>query len=84
KSIIRKKNKRYLAVTDTELRELIRQDLVVDEIHELENQCDNLREKAYHALMKELFDMKAFRELFIQDSEGKKGWLSCGSGVTLR
>ena len=27
----------------------------------LENQCDDPREKAYHALMRELFSMKAFR-----------------------
>jgi len=32
----------------------------------LENQCDNPREKAYHALMRELFGMKAFRESSIQ------------------
>ena len=70
------------------MRELIRQGLVVDEVHEvlsydrknmpwvdnfinhsieLENQCDDLREKAYHALMRELFSMKAFRDASSQD-----------------
>src|SRR6266542_768851 len=77
-----------VTVTDTELRELIRQGLVVDEVHEvleydrksmpwvdnfinlsikLENQCDDPREKAYHALMRELFSMKAFRDASSQD-----------------
>src|SRR6266542_283010 len=77
-----------LTVTDTELQELIRQGLVVDEVHEvleydrksmpwvdnfirlsieLENQCDDPREKAYHALMRELFSMKAFRDASSQD-----------------
>ena len=76
-----------LTVTDMELQELIRQDLVV-EVHEvlsydrksmpwvdnfirlsieLENQCDDPREKAYHALMRELFSMKAFRDASSQD-----------------
>ncbi|CAG8646004.1 8952_t:CDS:2, partial [Funneliformis caledonium] len=68
KSIVRKKNKRHLAITDTELQELIRQGLVVDEVYELENQCDNPREKVYHALMRELFGMKAFCKSFIQAS----------------
>jgi hypothetical protein len=74
---------RSLTVTNSELQELIRQGLVVDEVHEilsydrknmpwvdnfinlsikLENQCDDPREKAYHALMRELFSMKAFRD----------------------
>ncbi|CAB4391000.1 unnamed protein product [Rhizophagus irregularis] len=48
-----------MIVTDTELRELVRQGLIVDEVHELENQCDDPREKAYHALMRGLFGMKA-------------------------
>jgi len=77
-----------LTVTDTELQELIRQGLVVDEVHEvleydrksmpwvdnfirlsieLENQCDDPREKAYHSLMRELFSMKAFRDASSQD-----------------
>ena len=77
-----------MIVSDTELRELVRQGLVVDEVHEvlsydrknmpwvdnfinlsikLENQCDDPREKAYHALMRELFSMKAFRDAFSQD-----------------
>ena len=64
-----------VTVTNTELRELIRQGLIVDEVHEvlsydrknmpwvdnfinlsikLKNQCDDLREKAYHALIREL------------------------------
>ena len=34
---------------------------------ELENQCDDLREKAYHALMRELISMKAFRDASSQD-----------------
>ena len=63
------------------MRELIRQGLVVDEVHEvlsydrknmpwvdnfinlsikLENQCDDPREKAYHALMREIFNNRAF------------------------
>jgi len=79
---------RSLTVTDTEPQELIRQGLVVDEVHEvleydrksmpwvdnfirlsieLENQCDDPREKAYHALMRELFSMKAFRDASSQD-----------------
>jgi hypothetical protein len=33
----------------------------------LKNQCDDLREKAYHFLMRELFSMKAFRDAFSQD-----------------
>ena len=33
----------------------------------LKNQCDNPREKAYHALMRELFSMKAFRNAFSQE-----------------
>ena len=33
----------------------------------LENQCDDPREKAYHALMRELFSMKAFRDASSQD-----------------
>ncbi|CAG8598024.1 445_t:CDS:2 [Funneliformis caledonium] len=70
---------RSLTVTDTELQKLVRQGLIVDEVHEvlsydrksmhwvdnfinlsikLENQCDDPREKAYHALMRELFSMK--------------------------
>ena len=110
------------------MRELIRQGLVVDEVHEvlsynrknmpwvdnfinlsikLENQCDDPREKAYHSLMRELFSMKAFRDASSQDrlvskaeyyrnkidnhitdfiiqmGQGKKGWLSCRSVVTL-
>src|SRR5437762_3483864 len=74
-----------VTVTDTELRELIRQGLIVDEVHEydrknmpwvdnfinlsikLENQCDDPREKAYRALMRELFSMKAFRDASSQD-----------------
>ena len=101
--MVRKKNKRRiqsatpasaeetqsgsLIVTATELQELVRQGLVVDEVHEvleydrknmpwidnfvcasmeLENQCNDPREKAYHALMRELFGMKAFRETSIQ------------------
>ena len=79
---------RSLTVTDSELQELIRQGLVVDEVHEvlsydrknmpwvdnfinlsikLENQCDDPREKAYHALMRELFRMKAFHDASSQD-----------------
>jgi hypothetical protein len=79
---------RSLTVTNSELQELIRQGLVVDEVHEilsydrknmpwvdnfinlsikLENQCDDPREKAYHALMRELFSMKAFRDASSQD-----------------
>ncbi|RIA87594.1 hypothetical protein C1645_740018 [Glomus cerebriforme] len=79
---------RSLTVMDTELQELIRQGLVVDEVHEvlsynqksmpwvdnfinlsieLKNQCDDPREKAYHALMRELFSMKAFRDASSQD-----------------
>jgi len=34
---------------------------------ELENQCDDPREKAYHSLMRELFSMKAFRDASSQD-----------------
>src|SRR4051812_23826512 len=33
----------------------------------LENQYDDPREKAYHALMRELFSMKAFRDASNQD-----------------
>ena len=33
----------------------------------LENQCDDPREKAYHALMRELFSMKAFCDTSSQD-----------------
>ncbi|CAG8705092.1 14302_t:CDS:1 [Funneliformis caledonium] len=76
-----------LIVTATELQELVRQGLIVDEVHEvleydrknmpwidnfvhasmeLENQCNDPREKAFHALMRELFGMKAFRETSIQ------------------
>ncbi|CAG8487608.1 9483_t:CDS:2 [Funneliformis mosseae] len=91
---------RSLTVTNMELQELIRQGLVVDEVHEvlsydrknmlwvgnfvrhsieLEKQSKDLREKAYHALMRELFNMKMFRDA----SKGKKGWLSRGSVATL-
>ena len=77
-----------LIVTATELQELVRQGLVVDEVHEvleydrknmpwidnfvrasmeLEKQSNNPREKAYHALMRELFSMKAFRDASSQD-----------------
>ena len=70
------------------MRELIRQGLIVDEVHKvlsydrknmpwvdnfinllikLKNQCDDSREKAYHALMRELFSMKAFRDASSQD-----------------
>ena len=141
--MVRKKNKKHiqstpsanetqsrsLTVTDTELQKLVRQGLIVDEVHKvlsydrksmpwvdnfinlsikLENQCDDPREKAYHALMRELFSMKAFRDASSQDGlvskaeyyrykidnritdfiiqmgQGKKGWLSRGSVVTLR
>ena len=72
----------------TELRELIRQGLIVDEVHEVlsydqksmswvdnfirlsiefEKQSNNPREKSYHALMRELFSMKAFRDASSQD-----------------
>ena len=33
----------------------------------LKNQCNDLREKAYHSLMREFFSMKAFRDAFSQD-----------------
>jgi len=33
----------------------------------LENQCDDPREKAYHALMRKLFSMKAFYDASSQD-----------------
>jgi hypothetical protein len=106
-----------VTVTDTELQELIRQGLVVDEVHEvlsydrknmpwvdnfinlsieLENQCDDPREKAYHALMRELFSMKASKaeyyrnkidnritDFINQIGQGKKGWLSHGAVVSL-
>ncbi|POG57830.1 hypothetical protein GLOIN_2v1736298, partial [Rhizophagus irregularis DAOM 181602=DAOM 197198] len=76
-----------MIVSDTELRELVRQGLVVDEVHEvlsydrknmpwvdnfinlsikLENQCNDPREKAYHCLMREVFNMKVFHEASIQ------------------
>ncbi|GES81395.1 hypothetical protein GLOIN_2v1736298 [Rhizophagus clarus] len=71
--MVRKKNKRHnqstssatsssanetqsknMIVSDTELREL------------LENQCNDPREKAYHCLMREVFNMKVFHEASIQ------------------
>src|ERR1043166_9784277 len=76
-----------MIVSDTELQKLIRQGLVVDEVHEvlsydrknmpwvdnfinlsikLENQCDDPREKAYHCLMREVFNTKVFHEASIQ------------------
>ena len=79
---------RSLTVTDTELQKLIRQGLIINEVHEvlsydrksipwvdnfinlsikLENQCDDLKEKAYHFLMRELFSMKAFCDTSSQD-----------------
>ncbi|CAG8518311.1 3255_t:CDS:2 [Funneliformis caledonium] len=38
---------------------------------ELKNQYDNPREKAYYALMRELFSMKAFRNASIQDEQAE-------------
>ena len=82
-----------LIVAATELQELVRQGLVVDEVHEvleydrknmpwidnfinlsikLENQSNDPREKAYHALMRELFSMKAFRDAVKMDSSPKQ------------
>ncbi|CAG8559438.1 3458_t:CDS:2, partial [Funneliformis mosseae] len=58
---------RSLIVTDTELQKLVRQGLIVNEIHKLKNQYDDSREKVYHSLMRELFSMKAFRDVFSQD-----------------
>ena len=76
-----------LIATATELQELVRQGLIIDEVHEvlpydrksmpwiddfvrvsmeLENKCNDLRGKAYHALMRELFGMKMFHESSIQ------------------
>ncbi|GBB97101.1 hypothetical protein RclHR1_29100002 [Rhizophagus clarus] len=37
------------------------------EASQLENQCDDSREKAYHSLMRELFSMKAFCDTSSQD-----------------
>ena len=76
-----------MIVSDTELRELVRQGLIGDEVHEvlsydrknmpwidnfinlsikLKNQCDDPREKAYHCLMREVFNAKVFHEASIQ------------------
>ena len=76
-----------MIVTDMELRELVRQGLIVDKIHgvleydqermlwidnfinlsiKLENQSKDPREKAYHCLMREVFNTKVFREASIQ------------------
>ncbi|PKY34415.1 zf-BED-domain-containing protein [Rhizophagus irregularis] len=76
-----------MIVSDTELRELVRQGLIVDEVHEvlsydrknmpwidnfinllikLKNQCDDPKEKAYHCLMREVFNAKVFHEASIQ------------------
>ncbi|CAB4492017.1 unnamed protein product [Rhizophagus irregularis] len=76
-----------MIVSDTELRELVHQGLIVNEVHEvlsydrknmswidnfinlsikLENQCDDPREKAYHCLIREVFNVKVFHEASIQ------------------
>ena len=38
----------------------------------LKNQCDDPREKAYHCLMREVFNVKVFHEAFIQADQISK------------